>query len=119
MRKGTLWALIVTALLVLAAGIGTGLFSFFMWALALNGFMGQERAVNASMITFGVLAVAASLICLGLSLILVYFLSAKKKWNAAGSATLSILLFTVITGGLQLLSVIISAVVADQMRTNR
>lgn len=85
----------------------------------MNGFMGQDRAVNASIITLVVLGLLAAVCCLALSLYSVYYLSVKRVWNAALAAALSIIVFAAITGGLQFLSVIVSAVVAEQMRTTR
>jgi hypothetical protein len=119
MKKASVWVLISTGILVTAAAIATGLFSFFIWALALNGFMGQERAVNASMITFVVLAVLVALVSLSLGVLLTYYLSAKRGWNAVGSVLLSTLVFAAVCGGLQIGSVIVSAIVAEQMRTTR
>lgn len=119
MSKGTIWALIITAVLMFAVAIICAAFSFFMWALSLNGYVGQESAVNTSLITFVVLASITSLACIALSLVLVYFLAAKKKWDAAGSAVLSTVLFAALTAGGQILSIIISVIVADQMRTTR
>lgn len=119
MRKGALWALIVTGLLMLIFAIGTGAFALFSWALAMNGFIGQERAVNASIITFAVLGILATLVCIALSLFSVYYFSVKRAWNAAISALLSVLVFSIVSGGLQFVSVMISAVVAQQMRKGR
>jgi len=119
MRTGAVWALISTGILVAVSAAATGAFSFFMWALALNGFMGQERAVNTSMITFIVLAGVLSLVCVAVSAYSTYYLSVKRMWNAAGAAVLSIVAFAVVGGGLQLLSVFISVIVASAMRTTR
>lgn len=119
MKGKVLAAVLVTALVLIICAAATGLFSFMAWALALNGFMGQERAVNASMITFIVLAILFSVVCIGLGIFIVYFLAGKREWNAIGSAILSIVIFATATGGLQLLSVIISTIVASEMRTTR
>lgn len=119
MRKASIWAMVLTGVLVASTAVATGAFSFFMWALALNGFMGQDRAVNASMITFVVLAGLAALASIALSVFSVYHLSEKRGWNAAGSAVLSTLVFSAAAGGLQLLSVLISVIIASQMRTTR
>ena len=119
MRSGSITALIITGLLVLVSLAALGVFSFFMWALALNGFMGQERAVNASMITFIALAVFTGVLSVVFSLFSVYYLSVKMLWNAAGSAILSFVVFAAVGGGLQLLSVFISVMVASAMRTTR
>lgn len=109
----------VTGLLVLVVTAGTGFFGFMMWALALNGFMGQERAVNTSMISYIVLAVASALITVILSIAAVYFLSGRRNWHPAGSAALSIVVFSITSGVLHTLCVIISAMVASALRTTR
>jgi len=90
-----------------------------MWALALNGFMGQQRAVETSQIVYIVLAAVSVILCAALSILTVYLLSGKRNWNAAGSAVLSIVVFGVTTGVLHTICVVISAIVAGQMRTNK
>jgi hypothetical protein len=105
--------------MVTASAVATGALWLFMWALALNGFMGQERAVNVSMITFFVMTGIFSLASIALSVYSAYYLSVKRMWNAAGAAILSIVVFATAAGGLQLLSLFISVAVASQMRTTR
>jgi hypothetical protein len=119
MRSGTIAAISVTGVIVLLVGIASGVVGWMMWALALNGFMGQPRAVETSMMVYIVLAVISALICVALSALAVYFLSGKWNWHAAGSAALSIVVFAVTTGVLHTICVVVSAVVADQLRTNR
>lgn len=119
MRKEALWAIIITGTLMLVTSVLTASLAFFTWALALNGFMGQERAVNASMITFIALSVVFSVVCLALSLFSVYYLSVRRAWNAALAVILSVVFFSTAAGSLQLISVLFSAVVAEQMRTNK
>lgn len=111
--------MIVTGLVVLLVGLGSTVLGFMIWALALNGFMGQQRAIDISMVTFVALAVLSVLVTMVLSVLVVYFLSAKRAWNAAISALISIVVFAGTTGVLHMVSVIISAIVADQLRTNR
>lgn len=119
MSKGTIAAVIITALVTLIVGVVSGFFGWMMWALALNGFMGQQRAVETSMIVYIVLAVISAIVCVGFSALAVHFLSGRWSWNAALSAVLSIVVFAVATGVLHTVCVVISAVVASQMRTNR
>lgn len=119
MRSGAIWALVATGVLVTASAIAGAAFSFFSWALALNGFMGQERAVNASMVTFIVLASILTLACIVLSVLAAYRLAVKWNWHAAGAALLSTAIFSVVVVGLQILSVVISVIVASNMRTTR
>ena len=119
MRQGTIIAIIVTGISISLVAAATGIFGWMMWALALNGFMGQQRAVDISMAVYIVLAVIAALLCVFLSVLTVYLLSGRWNWNAAGSAVLSIVVFSITTGVLHTACVIVSAIVADQMRTNR
>lgn len=119
MTTGSKISMAVTGLLVLAVTVGTGFFGFMMWALALNGFMGQERAVNASMISFIVLAVISGIVSVVLSVVAVYFLAERRGWNAAGSAALSVVVFAITSGVLHILSVIVSALVASALHTTR
>ena len=119
MRSGTIAAVGVSGLVTLMIGIASGLAGWMMWALALNGYMGQPRAVETSMTVYIILAVLSALVCVGLSSLAVYLLSGRWNWNAAGSAALSIVVFAVTTGVLHTICVVISAVVADQMRTIR
>ncbi len=119
MTKGVYAAIAVTGIIMLGVSAATGILGFMAWALALNGFMGQERAVNASMITFIVLAVISAFVVLTLSIAAVYFLAGRRSWNAAVSAVLSILVFGMTSGVLHMLCVVVSAVVANQLRTTK
>lgn len=119
MRSGTVAAVSVSGLVTLMIGIASGLAGWMMWALALNGYMGQERAVETSMTVYIALAAFSLLVCVGLSALAAYLLSDRWNWNTVGSAVLSIVVFAVTTGVLHTICVVISAVVADQMRTNR
>jgi len=116
MRKSTLWAIVATGLTMLVLSVLTASVSFFVWAMAMNGFMGQERAANASMITFVLLVILAVLLCLALSLFSVYYFSVKRTWNAVVAAIVSVIVFAAVNGGLQLVSVLVSVLVAEQMR---
>lgn len=119
MRTGTIAAIGVTGILILLVGIASGFAGWFMWALALNGFMGQERAVETSQMVYFALAIVSVIVCIILSALAVYLLSGRWNWNAAGAAALSIAAFAATTGVLHVVCVVTSAIVADQMRTNR
>lgn len=119
MKGKVLAAVLITGGILLLLSLATGAFAFMSWALALNGFMGQDRAVNASLITLIILGVVFSLACIGLGMAAVYYLSGKREWNAAVSSIAAIVVFSVACGGLQFLSVIISAVVATEMKTTK
>jgi hypothetical protein len=119
MKTGTIVAMAITAIVVLGVSVAAGIAGWMMWALALNGFMGQQRAVETSMVVYLVLAVISGLISTVLSLLTFYFLAGRREWNAALSALLSIPIFAVTTGVLHTVSVVISAIVAEQLRTTR
>lgn len=118
MTKGAI-ASIVTVVLTGACLIVSGAGLFFSLLIMLNGFMGQERAVNGSFITYIALTVIAGLLCTGLGGWLAYFLTERKKWHAAGSTALATVGMIVLGVGLHVVGVIIAVIVADQLRTRR
>ncbi len=119
MKSSVMAAMAVSGIAVLIASVASGFVGWMAWALALNGFMGQQRAVDTSMAVYIVLAVVSAFLAVLLSVLAVYYLSAKRGWNAAGSSALSVTVFAVATFALHFASVIISAVVAGQMRINQ
>lgn len=92
---------------------------FFMLMLGLNGFMGQERAVNASFGTYLVLAGSIVLGATALSMFVTGILKKRLSWHAVTAVLLPSLSFSVIAGLLHFVCIIIAAIVADQMRTGR
>lgn len=119
MKNGTIVAAAITGIAVLVIAAASGFFGFMMWGLSLNGFMGQQRAVDISMFTYICLAIVTALLMVGLSTGLTWYLADRREWHAAVSALLSIVVFAVSTGVVHIACVIISAIVADQLRTNR
>lgn len=109
----------VTGIVVLAVSAGTGALGLMMWAVALNGFMGQTRAVDTSLIVYCALAVASVLVATAFSVAAVYYTTSKRGWHAAVSTIVSILAFSTAAGVVQVLAVFVSVIVADQLRTNR
>lgn len=118
MTKGTI-AAIVTGLVTLTALLVSGALFFMSLLVLLNGFMGQERAVNGAFITFIGLALLTLVIGVGGGGWLTWFLTERKKWHPAGSSILSILLSCAIGIGVHLVGVILAAIVADQLRVKR
>lgn len=118
MTTGAKIAMAIAGVVTLIAGLTSGAFGWFMWAVALNGFMGQTRAVDTSLIVYCTLAVASIIIAVALSVAGVYF-TAKRGWNAAVSCIVSIIVFSTATGILHVVAIFISVIVADQLRTNR
>jgi hypothetical protein len=118
MTKGAI-ASTITGTLIFAGLCVSGVLFLFSLVLALNGYMGQERAVNASFITYIILAVVTGLIVTGLGAWLAYYLTERRKWHGVGSAALAMVLAIGVGAGLHLASVVVAAVVADQMRTNK
>ena len=119
MTGGARVAMWLTAFVTAIVGIASLALGWFLWAVALNGFMGQQRAAATSMTVYLVLAAGAVIIATFLSALLVYWLAGKRGWNAVGSAVLSSVLFIAATVAIHFVSVIVSALVADMFRTNR
>lgn len=118
MTKGTI-AAIVTGIITLAALIVSGVVFLFSLIMALNGFMGQERAVNGAFITYIALVLITLVVGVGGGSWLTYHLAERRKWHAAGSAIVSIILVCATGISVHLGSVIAAAIVADQLRVKR
>jgi hypothetical protein len=118
MTKGAITS-IISGVLIFVALCVSGVLFLFSLLLALNGFMGQERAVNGALLTYIILAILTGLISTGLGAWLAYYLTERHKWNAVGSAALAIILAICIGSGLHLASVVVAAVVAESLRIGR
>lgn len=92
---------------------------FFMLMLGLNGFMGQQRAVNASFATYLVLAGLVVVTATTLSVLLTRLLKHRFSWNAVVAMLLPTLSLSVIAGLLHFGCIVIAAIVAEEMRTGR
>ena len=92
---------------------------FLMMMLGLNGFMGQQRAVNAAIGTYlvpgGLIVLAATL----LSILATRLLQRRFSWHALPAVMLPVLSFSMIAGLLHFGCVVIAGIVAEQMRTGR
>ncbi len=119
MTRGVKAAIASTVVITAVCGIASAAFGWFMWALALNGFMGQQRAAEISMAVYIVMAVGAVIVGALLSGLIVYWLAGKRSWNAVGSAVLSCAIFIVGTSAVHFGCVLVSVLVADGLRTNR
>lgn len=95
----------------------TGFVFLLSLGLALNGFMGQERAVNASFGSYFVLAAITGLLSLVFGCWLAYYLTTKRLWHWAGSSILSIFVASLVGGVLHFFCVIIATIVASSLRT--
>lgn len=111
--------MISSGVLTLLMTIGSAIIGFLALLLALNGFMGQERAVNMAIITYAVFAVIIMLAVTAMSAFTVMFLQRKFNWGSALSVIISGLGFAVVGVVMHIVSVIIAALVADMMRTTR
>ena len=111
--------MIGSAVITLGITILSSIFSFFGLLVALNGFMGQERAVNTALITFIVLAVAVILLVTIFSALTAGFLQNRFEWKAVVAVIASSFGFIVIGVVMHFVVIIIAAIVADQMRTTR
>lgn len=118
MTKGAISST-VTGLLIGAGLIISGVVFFFSLLIMLNGFMGQERAVNGSFITYIALTVITGLLCTGLGAWLAYYLTARRGLHAVASTAIGTVIPLVVGVGLHFASVIIAVIVADQLRTRR
>lgn len=118
MKSGTIASIVTGLVTVVTLGVSAVLF-FMSLLILLNGFMGQDRAVNGAFITFIALVVLTLVIGVGGGSWLSYFLTERKQWHAVGSVILSIFLACAIGIGVHVVAVFASAVVADQLRTNR
>lgn len=118
MTKGTI-AAIVTGIMTLAVSIVSGVVFLLSLILALNGFMGQERAVNGSFISYIVLALVTALAAVALGAWLAFYLTTRRKLHAALSAVISIVLGSVVGTGLHFVCVIIAVFVAEALRVKR
>jgi hypothetical protein len=118
MTKGTI-AAIVTGIMTLAALLVSGALFFMSLLVLLNGFMGQERAVNGAFITYILLVVITLVVGIGGGGWLTYYLTERRKWHAAGSAIVSIILMCSIGISVHLGAVIAAAIVADQLRVKK
>ncbi len=117
MRAGAWIGIICTIVLLATVSFGTGLTGFFMQAVALNGYIGQSDAVNASMVTYGILALlAGAFVTIG-GAFSVYFLAHLRKWNAGLVSVLSVIVFSILSAIAHLVCLVIAIVVAEAMRT--
>jgi hypothetical protein len=118
MTKGAIGA-IVTGILTLAVMVVSAAAFLMSLILALNGYMGQDTAVNGSFTTFIVLGLVSLLIAVGGGCWLTYYLTERRRWHVVGSAILSIFLASGIGVGLHLVSVILAVIVAEALRTGK
>jgi hypothetical protein len=118
MTRGAIGS-IVTGIMVLAVMVVSAAAFLMSMILALNGYMGQDTAVNGSFITFIVLGLVSLLIAVGGGCWLTYYLTARRQWHAVGSVVLSIFLGSVVGVGLHFASVIIALIVAEALRTGK
>ncbi|MBX3287801.1 MAG: hypothetical protein KF855_00525 [Acidobacteria bacterium] len=116
MKTSVILALVITALLLIVVSAVSGIAGFMAWALALNGFMGQETAVNVSLVTYIVLALLTALVLTIAAVLSVRYLSNTRSWNPAGATALSVVVFSILITAGHIVCVIISAVVANALR---
>lgn len=111
--------MIVSGVITLLAAIASAVAGFLALMLALNGYMGQERAVNSSIATYGVLAILVIGSVTVMSGFTAHFLQRRFSWGVALSVIISGLGFAVIGVVMHVVIIIIAAIVADMMRTTR
>lgn len=116
MKKTSMLAPVITAFLILIVSAATGFFGFMAWALALNGFMGNESAITISMVIYLVLAVISALAAMLLGAFATYYLAGKRSLNPVASSAISVVIFSIIVAVAHLLCVVISAIAASSLR---
>jgi hypothetical protein len=92
---------------------------FFMLMLGLNGFMGQQRAVNASFGTYIVLAGLVVIVATAISILTTVLLKRRLNWHAVLAVLLPAVSFSAIAGLMHFGCIVIAAIVAEEMRTGR
>jgi hypothetical protein len=112
-------SMIGSGIITFLAGCASAIVFFLMLGLALNGYMGQQRAVNASFGTYAVLAGLTVLAATALSVFVTRILQRRFSWNAVLAVLLSSISFSVVAGGLHFVCVIVAAIVADSLRTGK
>jgi hypothetical protein len=118
MTKGAVGS-IVTGILTLAVMVVSAVVVLMSWMLALNGYMGQDTAVNGSIITLIVLGLISFVIAGGGGCWLTYYLTERRAWNVVGSTILSIVLAGLVGVGLHVATFIIALIVAEALRTGK
>ena len=116
MKTSVIVGVIVTALLLVVVSAVSGMSGFMLWAIALNGFMGQETAVNVSLITYILTAILTAVILTISAVVIVRYLSVIRSWNAFGAASLSFIVFSILIFAGHIVCVIFSAIVASALR---
>jgi hypothetical protein len=112
MRASVIAAIVAAVVLILAAGVGTGLFGFFMLAVALNGFVGKPLATDVAMYGYMGFATLSILLAAVLAAIVIFLLAARRMWNAAGAGALATLTGMVGVGVLHAGCFIVAVIVA-------
>jgi hypothetical protein len=119
MSRRSLGVMVGSAAITFGVALVSGIVCFFGLLLALNGFMGQERAVNASIITYIVLAILVVLTVTVMSTLTANFLQRRLDWTATVAVITSALGLAAIGVVMHIVCILIAAIVADQMRTGR
>jgi hypothetical protein len=119
MAKRSVGTVIVSGALICVATIVSGVVGFFGLLLALNGFMGQEHAVNSSIAIYVVLAIIVIALCVVFGGLTANFLQKRFEWRGVSSVLASAFGFAAIGVVMHIVSVVIAAIVADQLRTHR
>lgn len=119
MGTRSLGAMVSSGAITFGVAVVSGVVCFFGLLLALNGFIGQERAVNTSIVTYVVLALLVIALMTLFSALTANFLQRRFDWRAAVAVISSSLGFAAIAVVMHIVSIVIAAIVADQMRTTR
>lgn len=107
-------AKIITALAILFVNLASGFVFFLMLGLSLNGF--SERDTNLSFILYIVGVVVLTILSVGLGVLSIHLLVAKKGFGAV-LATIGVSgLFSVVVVAADFVLILIGAIVASEVR---
>jgi sulfite exporter TauE/SafE len=101
---------IITVILLIVLGI----LASFVELVALNGY--SDREGGPALIAFGICQVVGLLLCALLAGWLTKTLAPRFSWNKILTVIISILAATLLSGGLWILSVGVSVIVAEGLR---
>jgi hypothetical protein len=111
--------MIATGVATFIAGCVSAAVFLFMLMLALNGFMGQQRAVNAAFTTYVLVAAGAVILTTFTSVLAARFMRMRFGWHTVLVVILCSATFSFAAAATHFGGVIAAAVVAEQMRTTR
>lgn len=105
-----------TGIVVLLTGLATGIFGWMVTSLSYDYYRGQQRALDIYVNVFIAWAVITTLTVFVLSVLGVYLLSSRRKWNASVAGIISTVVSVAATGLLHVGGLLVSSSVANWFR---